>query len=355
MSALTKTNLLGITKDELTEFFSSLGGSEYHATKVLHAVYRLGISELDQIEGLHERYLSALCEHFTLSSLEVDQKQGSADTTQKFLFRLDDGRYIESVLIPATPTEDGKRSERMTVCVSSQVGCAYGCKFCASGLDGFTRNLSTAEIIAQLLEIRRLSEKPITNVVFMGMGEPLANYKNLDKALDIITNHWGLGIGSRHVTVSTSGLVPMIRKLSQRKPQVSLAISLHGPNDTIRDTIMPVNAKWNVEELFDALKEFRDSNNQRITLEYILIKDINDSLDAARELAERAKSIGGFVNIIPYNTVEGLQWERPSTAHCHEFRNTVKELGVMTTMRLEKGHDIDAACGQLRLRKERDL
>ena len=353
MSALTKTNLLGITKGELTEFFSSQGGSEYHATKVLHAIYRLGVTELDQIEGLHERYHSALNEHFSLSSLEVDQKQGSADTTQKFLFRLDDGRYIESVLIPATPTEEGKRSERMTVCVSSQVGCAYGCKFCASGLDGFTRNLSTAEIIAQLLEIRRLSEKPITNVVFMGMGEPLANYKNLDKALDIITNHWGLGIGSRHVTVSTSGLVPMIRKLSQRKPQVSLAISLHGPNDEIRDTIMPVNAKWNVEELFDALKEFSDSNNQRITLEYILIKDINDSLDAASELAERAKSIGGFVNIIPYNTVEGLQWKRPSNAHCHEFRNTVKELGVMTTMRLEKGHDIDAACGQLRLRKER--
>jgi len=348
-----KTNILGVTQQELTQFFSLHGGSEYHACTVLEAIYKKGIVHLQEIEGIHERYLSLLQQHYVLDELEIAESQGSHDTTQKFLFRLNDGRYIESVLIPATITKDGQRSSRMTVCVSSQVGCAYGCKFCASGLDGLTRNLTTAEIIGQLLKIRQTSNHTITNVVFMGMGEPLANFKNLNKALDIIISHRGLGIGARHVTVSTSGLVPMIRKLSNRRPQVSLAISLHGPNDEIRDKIMPVNAKWNVAELFEALKEFRASNNQRITLEYILIKDINDSLQAAKELAERAKSINGFVNIIPYNTVEGLEWQRPSEEHCHQFQNTVKNLGVMTTMRLEKGHDIDAACGQLRLRKEK--
>lgn len=348
----TKINILGVTKEDLTEFFTSHGGSEYHAGMVLEAIYKQDIKSLEEVQGIHPRYLSVLVEHYTLHDLHVAEKQGSNDTTQKFLFRLNDGRYIESVLIPATPTKDGARSSRMTVCVSSQVGCAYGCKFCASGLDGLTRNLTTAEIVGQLLKIRQLSEKTITNVVFMGMGEPLANYKNLSKALDIIIEHWGLGIGARHVTVSTSGLVPMIRKLSSRDPQVSLAISLHGPTDEIRDKIMPVNSKWNVDELFAALKEFRETNNQRITLEYILIKDINDSIEAAEQLAERAKSIAGFVNIIPYNTVEGLEWERPSEEHCHRFRNTVKDLGIMTTMRLEKGHDIDAACGQLRLKKE---
>lgn len=347
----TTLNILGITKDELTTFFEERGGSSYHSGVVMEAIYKKGLSDLSEIGELSDRHHASITQHFTLSSLKIVKVQGSEDTTRKYLFELEDGRYVESVLIPATPLADGTRSDRMTVCVSSQVGCAYGCKFCASGLDGLTRNLSAAEIVGQLLAIREHSGKIITNVVFMGMGEPLANYKNLDKALDIITGHWGLAIGSRHVTVSTSGLVPMIRKLAERENQVSLAISLHAADDVTRDKIMPVNSKWNVDELFDSLHYFAEKNNQRITLEYILIKGINDSLDQARLLAEKAKNLGGFVNLIPYNTVEGLEWERPSDDHCRLFRDTVKNLGVMTTMRLEKGHDIDAACGQLRLKE----
>ncbi|MEO1855900.1 MAG: 23S rRNA (adenine(2503)-C(2))-methyltransferase RlmN, partial [Rubritalea sp.] len=223
--------------------------------------------------------------------------------------------------------------------------------FCASGLDGLTRNLSTAEIISQLVAIAEHSSKTITNVVFMGMGEPLANFKNLNPALDIITGHWALNLAPRSVTVSTSGLVPMLYKLAERENQVSLAISLHGATDEVRNKIMPVNSKWNVDELFESLHNFREKNNQRITLEYILIKGINDDLEQAKILAEKANKLGGFVNLIPYNTVEGLEWERPSDEHCKLFRDTVKGLGVMTTMRLEKGHDIDAACGQLRLKE----
>lgn len=347
----TKENILGITRDDLSDFFSKHGGSAFHAKEVMEAIYREHIQCFSQVESITEKFRDLLAEHYTLELPKIIKVQGSEDTTRKYLFQLHDGRYIESVLIPATPLDDGTRSDRMTVCVSSQVGCAYGCKFCASGLDGLTRNLSSAEIVSQLLAIREHSRKTITNVVFMGMGEPLANFKNLNKALDIIVGHWGLHLAPRSVTVSTSGLVPMIRKLADREQQVSLAISLHGATNEVRDKIMPVNSKWQVDELFDALHYFASTNKQRITLEYILIKGINDSLEQANILAQKAKKLGGFVNLIPYNTVEGLEWERPSDSHCKLFRDTVKATGVMTTMRLEKGHDIDAACGQLRLKE----
>ena len=346
-----KVNILGITRDDLSEFFCQQGGSAFHAKEVMDAIYRDHIQCFSQVDSITQKFHGILSEHFTLELPKIIKVQGSEDTTRKYLFQLHDGRYIESVLIPATPLNDGTRSDRMTVCVSSQVGCAYGCKFCASGLDGLTRNLSSAEIVSQLLAIREHSSKTITNVVFMGMGEPLANFKNLNKALDIIVGHWGLHLAPRSVTVSTSGLVPMIRKLANRDQQVSLAISLHGATNEVRDKIMPVNSKWQVDELFEALHYFASTNKQRITLEYILIKGINDSLEQANILAQKAKKLGGFVNLIPYNTVEGLEWERPSDSQCKLFRDTVKATGVMTTMRLEKGHDIDAACGQLRLKE----
>ena len=202
------------------------------------------------------------------------------------------------------------------------------------------------------MAVEELSGKKINNIVFMGMGEPLANIKNLEKSLDIITGHWGMNIGARHITISTSGLAPMIRKLADRPQQIRLAISLHGATDEVRDKIMPVNAKWNIDELFQALHYYKDKSNKRLTLEYILIKGVNDSIDQARILAKRARSVKALVNVIPYNTVEGLDWERPDDEHCYLFRNTVRDAGVVTTMRIEKGHDIDAACGQLRLKQE---
>jgi len=200
----------------------------------------------------------------------------------------------------------------------------------------------------------RLSGDKVNNLVFMGMGEPLANLKNLLPAIELITSPWALGIGARHLTISTSGVGPKIKELADHPQQIRLAISLHGASNEVRDKIMPVNSKWPIEELFEALRYWRSKKKQKITLEYILIKDVNDSLDQARLLANHARSIQAKVNLIPYNTVEGLEWERPSETHCKRFQKVLKNKEISATLRLEKGHDIDAACGQLRLKKENE-
>jgi len=256
------------------------------------------------------------------------------------------------VFIPASKGLNGRQSDRKTICVSSQVGCAYGCKFCASGLAGFTRNLTAAEIVGQMLSVEKLTGETINNVVFMGMGEPLANLENLIKALEIITGHWGLNIGARSITVSTSGLAPQIKALAEFPVPIRLAISLHGATDDVRDQIMPVNSKWPIKDLFEALHVWKSHKKQKISLEYILIEGVNDSLEQAAILAKRAKGINAKVNLIPYNTVEGLDWKRPAEDVCYAFRNVVRDTGINTTLRLEKGGDINAACGQLRLKKE---
>ncbi len=347
-----KPSLLGLTKDDLSQLLKDMGEPGYRAGQILEWLYKHRVMDIDHMLNLPENLRTKLKDNFTTLTLSQSQVNGSEDTTRKYLFRLHDRRYIETVLIPASKGLYGDKADRLTACVSSQVGCAFACKFCASGLAGLTRNLSADEIVAQLLAVEASSGSKINNIVFMGMGEPLANIDNLEKALDIITAPWGLNIGARHITISTSGLAPMIRKLADRPQQIRLAISLHGATDEVRNKIMPVNSKWNIEELFNALHYYKNKSNKRLTLEYILIKGVNDSLDQATILAKRAKSLKALVNVIPYNTVEGLDWQRPDDQHCHAFRNTVRDLGVTTTMRIEKGHDINAACGQLRLQKE---
>ena len=345
-------SLLGLTKDDLVEIFKQHDEKPYRVNQVLEWIYKHHASSIDDMTNLSQPIREKLKEQFRFKTLSKVTVQGSDDTTRKFLFKLHDGRYVETVLIPASKGLYGDKADRLTACVSSQVGCAYGCKFCASGLAGLTRNLTADEIVGQLMAVEEISGKKINNIVFMGMGEPLANIKNLEKALDIITGHWGMNIGARHITVSTSGLAPMIKKLADRPQQIRLAISLHGATDDVRDKIMPVNSKWNIDALFESLHYYKEKSNKRLTLEYILIKGINDSLEQARILAKRAKSLKALVNVIPYNTVEGLDWKRPDDEHCYKFRNTVRDTGVVTTMRIEKGHDIDAACGQLRLKQE---
>ena len=293
-----------------------------------------------------------LQDEVTRPALKHAETRGSADSTRKFLFRLHDGRFVECVLIPASPALYGEKSDRRTLCVSSQVGCAYGCKFCASGLDGFTRNLEPGEIAGQVLLAEEISGEKVNNLVFMGMGEPLANLENLLAGIEIITAPWGLHIGARHLTVSTSGLAPQIRALADHPQQIRLAISLHGATDEVRGRIMPVNRKWPLKELFEALRYWNARKKQKLTFEYILIEGINDDLEQAELLARRAASLDAKVNLIPYNTVEGLDWRRPGEAHCRRFRDIVREARIPTTLRLEKGHDIDAACGQLRLKRE---
>jgi 23S rRNA (adenine2503-C2)-methyltransferase len=296
-----------------------------------------------------------LAEAFPAEALETVRMTGSKDTTRKFLFRLTDGQFIESVFIPASPALYGETSDRKTLCVSTQVGCAYGCKFCASGLRGWKRNLSPGEITSQVMTVEQATGERVDNIVFMGMGEPLANWKNLSVALEILNAPWGFEIGARHITVSTSGLVPQIRELADHPVPVRLAISLHGASDEVREQIMPVNKKYPLKELFDACAYFTSRRKQKLGFEYILIAGVNDSLEQARLLAMHARRLDAKVNLIPYNTVEGLPWERPDEARQQEFVRAVRAGGVVATIRREKGHDIDAACGQLRLRVEDEL
>lgn len=348
-----KPSLCGLSLDNLTEKLQQLGEKPYRAKQILEWIFVKRVTSIDEMTNLPAALRATLSEKFVVTHSEVVTIQGSKDQTQKFLYKLADGRYVESVLIPASPALYGERSDRRTICVSSQVGCAYACKFCASGLGGFTRNLDAGEIVTQLLATESATGEKINNIVFMGMGEPLANFKNLTKAIEIINAHWGMNIGARHFTVSTSGLAPVIKKLADIPIQVRLAISLHGATDEVRNKIMPVNEKWNIAELFEALHYWRSKKKQKITFEFILIKGINDSLEQAAILAKRAKEIDAKVNLIPYNTVEGLEWERPPNRRCEAFKKILVEAGVIATLRLEKGHDIDAACGQLRLREEK--
>lgn len=350
---ITATNsLLNLNKEDLEEYFATAGYKSYRAKQVLEWIYRNRVDSIDEMLNIPAGMRDHLSKDFHINDLEHVETSGSEDTTQKFLFRLNDGRYVETVFIPASKGLNGKQSDRKTICVSSQVGCAFGCKFCASGLAGFTRNLTAAEIVGQMMAVEKATGDSINNIVFMGMGEPLANIKNLIKALEIITGHWGLNIGARHITVSTSGLAPQIRTLAEFPVPIRLAISLHGATDDVRDLIMPVNKKWQIKELFDSLHYWRTHKKQKISLEYILIEGINDSLDQASILAKRAKGINAKVNLIPYNTVDGLDWVRPSEEVCYAFRDIIADAGINTTLRLEKGHDINAACGQLRLKKE---
>lgn len=344
-----------LTKLQISEILAAEGQPAYRGKQILEWIYRKRVRSWDQMSNLPESLRARLAGQISLQPLAHVLTKGSQDTTRKYLLELPDQRYVETVLIPASPALYGERSDRHTLCVSSQVGCAYGCRFCASGLDGFTRNLTSAEIVAQIMLVEELSGEKVNNLVFMGMGEPLANFRNLVGALEMITSADGLGIGARRITVSTSGLVPQIKKLAELPQQIRLAISLHGPDDETRNEIMPVNRRYPVAELFDALKVWNSRKNQKITLEYILIDGVNAELSHARLLAKRAASIKAKVNLIPYNTVEGLEWKRPDDQACRAFQQVLTSVGIPATLRLEKGHDIDAACGQLRLKKEKEL
>ena len=324
------------------------GQPKYRATQVLRWLYEKRVTSFADMSDLPAALRADLAEAFTFVRLENLRVLGSEDTTRKYLFKLPDGALIETVLIPASPALYGEASDRRTLCVSTQVGCAYGCKFCASGLDGFSRNLSPGEIAGQLIEAERLSGERVSNLVFMGMGEPLANFANLMRAIDIINSPWGLGLGARHITVSTSGLAPQIRQLADQPRQIRLAISLHGATDEVRGQIMPVNRKYPLAELLDACAYHTSRKKQHITFEYILIEGINDEPAHAADLARVAKLVRAKVNCIPYNAVEGLQWKRPGEARQDAFMAVLERARIPATIRREKGHDIAAACGQLR-------
>lgn len=336
------------------------GQPEYRIKQVLDWLYAKRVVSWDEMTNLPQELRQSLKASFSIELPELIRVQGSKDTTAKFLWRFKDGDMVESVLIPANYGEDGSQSNRKTLCVSSQVGCAYGCKFCASGLDGLKRNLDVHEIVGQIIAVENWHAEQtgdfgpvINNLVFMGMGEPLANYKNLIPALTILNADWGLNIGARRITISTSGLAPLIEKLADEPQQYRLAISLHGATDVVRDKIMPVNKKFPLDILKEACLKYQKRKGKMITLEYILIRGINDGLDQVPHLAKLAKQLSAKVNLIPYNKVEGLDWERPALEIQKKFASELSSRGVKATLRHEKGHDIDAACGQLRLKTQK--
>ncbi len=338
--------------EEFTAAFAAWGQPVFRAKQLGEWIFERRALDYGAMTNLPRELREKLATWRPIRTLSLAKVQGSKDTTRKFLFRLHDGRYVESVFIPASVAFDGSRADRRTLCVSSQVGCAYGCVFCASGLAGFTRNLRADEIVEQVLQAEAESQERVDNIVFMGMGEPLANLTNLLRALRVLQAPWGVGIGARHMTVSTSGLAPQIKLLADNPVPVRLAISLHGATDPVRSRIMPVNKKYPLDVLFDALQYFKIKRKQRLTFEYILIDHVNDMPEEAEALAKRAEQLDARVNLIPYNTVDGLEWKRPSEARQRAFRDILLARGVRATIRKEKGHDIDAACGQLRLQQE---
>jgi 23S rRNA (adenine2503-C2)-methyltransferase len=376
-------DIKSLTAAELAAQFKMWGEPAYRATQVLEWLYARRVTDWGAMSNLPKALREKLSATFSLNLLELVRKQGAPDATQKFLWRLADGAFIESVLIPANAALYGEASDRHTLCVSTQVGCAYGCKFCASGLDGFKRNLRPHEIVEQVLAVERwaaaesaqcsvfsvqsetgaqlntedwkLNTRFVDNLVLMGMGEPLANYEHLLRALRILNAPWGGGIGARKITISTSGLAPQIRRLADEPEQFRLAVSLHGATDAVRNRIMPVNRKFPLKELTAALDHYQARKGRMLTFEYILISGVNDALDQVKPLAALALRSRAKVNLIPYNRVEGLDWERPDDRVCEAFFKALLKAKVAATLRREKGGDIDAACGQLRLKTERAL
>jgi len=336
----------------LSDFLSTNGFEKYRAKQIFESVYKNFIFDFDAMSVLPAPLKKILTEHFYFSSAELLSEKKSKQDAGKFLFKLNDGALIESVLLTA-PTDDG--DIRKTICISTQVGCAQGCKFCASTQNGFKRNLTSDEIISQFITFTERKEKRFIfeNVVVMGMGEPLANLENVLNALKILNENFAFG--ARRITISTAGLADKILHLAQIDFPYRLAVSLHATSDEIRNQIMPINKKFPLKELFDALKIFSQKSKRMITLEYILIESLNDSLESAKSLAKIAKNLHAHVNLIPYNTVEELDWKRPSLAKSKAFLACLEKEKISASLRHEKGSDIEAACGQLALKTAKKI
>lgn len=344
-------DIRSLTESELLEWCQAHGEPLFRGRQILDWLYGKTVEHWTQMSNLPTVLKEKLSKAFVLNLPEVVKVQGAVDTTRKFLLKLSDHQWIETVLIPASMGLYGEKADRLTLCVSTQVGCAYGCKFCASGMDGFRRNLTSAEIVGEWIRIQKEAGQRIGNLVFMGMGEPLANYENLMRAIQILNAPWGMGLGARKITISTSGLAPQIEQLALEEGQIRLAISLHGARDEVRHQIMPVNRKYPLTRLMTACEKYQALKGRLITFEYILLKGINDDLSEVPHLARLARRAHAKVNLIPFNEVEGTSFQRPDDGQCERFCEALSQEGIISTLRKEKGHDIDAACGQLRLRQ----
>lgn len=333
--------LIGITTQELEAVAQELGQPAYRGRQLASWIYKRGATSFDQVTDLPHDLRARLAESYTVGTLKIAHKDAAADGTIKYLVELPDGEKVESVYLPYP--------DRVSVCLSTQVGCPAGCTFCATGQGGLARNLTAGEIVGQFLLMQSGSARRITHAVYMGMGEPLWNYEAVVKSLRLLGKE--VGVSLRNLTVSTVGVVPGIRALAQENLPITLALSLHAPDDALRAQLIPTARKWKLDEILDACKEYASSTHRNLTFEYLLIGGINDSPEQARALAAllKAKQLPGNVNLIPFNYVETPQgFRRPSRESILRFREELEKAGRVTTQRMTRGHAISAACGQLR-------
>ena len=350
MSTAEKTNLLNLDREAMQVFFIGTGDKPFRATQVVQWIHQYGVDNFDAMTNLSKDLRARLKEVAEIRLPEIVQDQVATDGTRKWLLRLDDGNCIETVFIP--------EAERGTLCVSSQVGCTLNCSFCSTGHQGFNRSLTVAEIIAQLLVANRAlgrdpkAERIVTNVVFMGMGEPLLNFDNVVSAIRLMLDDYAYGLSRRRVTLSTAGVVPIMDRLRAECP-VSLAVSLHATNDRLRDELVPLNRKYPIHELLEACRRYCvDSPRTRVTFEYVMLDGVNDSVDHAHELVRLLSTVPSKVNLIPFNPFPQTQYQRSSQAAIDRFRDVLIAAGLTTITRKTRGDDIDAACGQLAGRVE---
>ncbi len=341
-------DLKSLTRNELMESINNLGYPNYRGEQVFNWIYRNGISDYDLMTNIPKKMRKDLQTNFEMIDIKLLEKKKAADGTIKYLWKLKDGENIESVYIPF------EESGRHSICISTQVGCALGCSFCATGIDGLQRDLSTGEIIDQVLKIQQdISEEifgnpRISNIVYMGMGEPLANFQNVLKSAEIINENDGLNIGMRKMTISTAGLVPEIKELAGKNDQIGLAVSLHAPNDRLRNKLMPVNRKYGITQLLQAVNYYIEKTGRRVTFEYVLMDGVNDSPELAIQLADLLRGINCHVNLIPANPVPALNIKRPAKNVLDKFYEILVNRGLQVTVRKEMGSEIEAACGQLK-------
>ncbi len=346
MSESAKVNLLGLTRQDMEAFFADMGEKAFRASQVMKWIYQFGVDDFDEMTNLSKVLRERLKEVAEIRLPEVAQDMPSSDGTRKWLLKVDETNFIEMVYIPD--------KERTTLCVSSQVGCTLACSFCSTARQGFNRNLSTAEIVGQVALAARIiglpenkGERVITNVVLMGMGEPLMNLDSVVSAMELMKDDLAFGISKRRVTLSTSGVVPALDALRERS-DVSLAVSLHAPNDKLRDELVPINKKYPIKELLASCKRYVEGKpHNRVTFEYVMLAGVNDSPEHARQLVKILRSVPSKVNLIPFNPFPGSSYECSSMETINAFRDIIMEAGIITVTRKTRGDDIAAACGQL--------
>ena len=338
-------NIYGFTRNELEDIFDKIGEKKFKATQVYEWLYKKRVNSFDEMTNIKKDVIDYLKQNYNLNKLEILKKQVGNDVV-KYLFKLEDNNKIEAVLM--------KHDYGNSLCVSSQVGCNMGCSFCESGRLKKVRNLEAYEIVLQILQVEEDLKIRITHVVMMGIGEPFDNYDNVIKFVKIVNDPKGIELGARHITISTCGIIPKIKEFMNLDLQVNLAISLHASNNELRSKLMNINKAYNINELIDVIKEYVNKTNRRVTFEYIMLKDVNDRVENAKELANILKGINCYVNLIPYNETSHIEYKKSSKDSIMKFYDTLKKNNINVTIRKEFGSNVSAACGQLRSNYEEE-